>query len=56
MAKYLMCPDCGNTQLGTEIVRCKECKFIFCRACEVRRSSQAECPNCGKKCGVFYGN
>ena len=36
MGTYLICPNCGNTEEGTRIIRCKKCGGIFCSSCDER--------------------
>jgi len=61
MGYYARCPNCGNTQQGTTIYRCEQCRSLFCDSCGtpglsdqlldflMMMSPSAKCPFCDQR-------
>ena len=54
MGEYIMCPNCGNTKKGDNILRCSECNKAFCSSCMSRGMIKCACPACGND--PFFGH
>jgi hypothetical protein len=53
MATKRACPNCGSTNKGRSVYRCKNCGFVGCLSAGVFSSSGcwkgSECPRCDKR-------